>query len=174
MIFHRTAELMTLSEIILMLSLLTDCLLSSTLFWKSCSKHRAVKEKKQMALVGEKKNPIEAPLPHTVPFYSFSTPFFVLHPLISCFRAPGDQRAATQSPGSGRQACIPGDSYVYLWWQVCPFIADGGVCQEVFGLGAEPRFSLGVDACEGDPFAHGLSVAVRLLQFSEDSSRTLH
>lgn len=31
---------------------------------------------------------------------------------------------------------------------MCPFRADGGVCQEVFGRGAESKRSSGVDGCE--------------------------
>lgn len=114
------------------------------------------------------KDSICSPLPYEVLFLFFSTPFFVLPALISCNRAPWDERAATQkSPGTGRQVRIRGDGSVYARWQVCPFRADGGVCQEVFRLGAEPKGSSGVDSCEGGAFneaafAHELFVCQRL------------
>lgn len=62
---------------------------------------------------------------HPSPTHSsfFSSSFFVQPSLISCYRAPRDRRAATQSPGARRQASILGDGSVFPWWQACPLRA---------------------------------------------------
>lgn len=55
---------------------------------------------------------------------------------------------------------------------MCPFRADGRVCQEVFGRGAESKRSSGVDGCEWEcsVFVHELSVCQWL---SGESSKCL-